>query len=49
MTYAPLEKNFYVEHEEIRHLSDGQVDELRRKHGVNVRLWMNRCNVDGEG
>jgi ATP-dependent RNA helicase DDX42 len=34
--YAPFEKNFYVAHEDIRNLSDDQVNELRHKHGVNV-------------
>lgn len=34
--YAPFEKNFYVEHEDIRNLSNQQVNELRNKLGVNV-------------
>ncbi len=32
----PFEKNFYIEHEEIRNLSNNQVNELRHKLGVNV-------------
>ncbi|CAF3600862.1 unnamed protein product [Rotaria sordida] len=35
--YSPFEKNFYVEHEDIRNLSNQQVNELRNKLGVNVR------------
>ncbi|CAF0954520.1 unnamed protein product [Adineta steineri] len=35
--YSSFEKNFYIEHEEIRNLSDDQVNELRHKLGVNVR------------
>ncbi|CAF1575626.1 unnamed protein product [Adineta ricciae] len=35
--YAPFEKNFYAEHEDIRGLSNDQVNELRHKLGVNVR------------
>ncbi|CAF3757456.1 unnamed protein product [Rotaria socialis] len=35
--YAPFEKNFYVEHEDIRNLSNQQVNDLRHKLGVNVR------------
>nr|CAB3237061.1 ATP-dependent RNA helicase DDX42-like [Phallusia mammillata] len=34
--YKPFEKNFYVEHEEIRQLSNPQVIELRQKLGVKV-------------
>ena len=39
--YAPFEKNFYAEHEDIRSLSNDQVNELRHKLGVNVSqsLW----------
>ena len=36
IAYAPFEKNFYAEHEEIRNLSNNQVNELRQKLGVNV-------------
>ncbi|CAF4424913.1 unnamed protein product, partial [Adineta steineri] len=33
--YSSFEKNFYIEHEVIRNLSDDQVNELRHKLGVN--------------
>lgn len=36
INYASFEKNFYAEHEEIRNLSNNQVNELRHKLGVNV-------------
>ncbi len=35
--YNSFEKNFYVEHEDIRTLSNQQVNELRNKLGVNVK------------
>ncbi|CAF1162373.1 unnamed protein product [Didymodactylos carnosus] len=36
ITYLPFVKNFYVEHEEIKKLTNDQVEALRLKHGVNV-------------
>ena len=35
--YGSFEKHFYSEHEDIRNLSNNQVNELRQKLGVNVK------------
>ncbi|UJR37349.1 hypothetical protein I4U23_030057 [Adineta vaga] len=35
--YSRFEKNFYIEHEDIRNLSDNQVNELKHKLGLNTR------------
>ena len=34
--YEKFEKNFYVEHAEIQHLSPFEVENLRRKLGLKV-------------
>lgn len=34
--YKPFEKNFYIEHEEIKQLTNQQVSELRSKLGIKV-------------
>ena len=34
--YEPFERNFYQEHEEIKALTNDQVDELRRTLGIRV-------------
>ena len=34
--YEKFEKNFYVEHDEILHLSPFEVENLRRKLGLKV-------------
>ncbi|XP_055342548.1 ATP-dependent RNA helicase DDX42-like [Paramacrobiotus metropolitanus] len=36
MEYAPFEKNFYQEHEDIVKLNSAQVNELRQKWGIRV-------------
>ena len=36
INYAPFEKNFYEEHEEVSKLTDQQVEELRSKLDIRV-------------
>ena len=37
ITYEPLEKNFYEEHQEVAALSEAQVIDLRKKLDIRVR------------
>ncbi len=38
--YENFEKNFYDEHEEIKNLSQSEVDELRKTLGIKVNFHL---------
>ena len=44
ISYEPLEKNFYEEHQEVAALSEAQVIDLRKKLDIRVRIVIETTN-----